>query len=72
MYKIYGITRCPSCDKAKKLLEQKCKDFEFINLDVNPEHFHIIKDLGKRTVPQIFNESGEHVGGFEDLQKTFK
>jgi glutaredoxin len=71
VYIIYGITKCRSCDKAKALLTEKGLQFEFINLDLNPEHFHVIQDLGTRTVPQVFDENGEHIGGYEDLHKTF-
>ena len=71
MYMIYGITRCPSCDKAKALLTEKGLEFEFINLDLNPEHFHVIQELGTITVPQIFDGTGEHICGYEDLHKTF-
>ena len=71
MYIIYGITKCRSCDKAKALLTEKGLEFEFINLDLNPEHFHVIQELGTITVPQIFDGTGEHIGGYEDLHKTF-
>lgn len=72
MYTVFGITHCPSCDKAKRLLDQKGKDYAFVNLDYEPEKFEKLANLGLRSVPQIFDEDGNHLGGFEELYLSLK
>lgn len=72
MYTVYGISYCPSCEKAKKLLSKKGSAYKFINLDSNPEKFSEIESPEIRTVPQVFSPSGERIGGYEDLEMSFK
>lgn len=72
MYTVFGIEACPSCVKAKDLLNRKKIEFTYINLDEHPEKFEKITQLGLRTVPQVFDADGNHIGGYEDLYLHLK
>lgn len=53
---------------AKALLKQKnVQNIQEIRIDLNPdEKENMIRQTGRRTVPQIFIGQ-THVGGFDDL-----
>lgn len=68
MYTVFGIEACPSCRKAKDLLKRKKIEFTYINLDEHPDKFNKLQDLGLKTVPQVFDGDGNHVGGYEALE----
>ena len=66
MFSVYGIAQCPSCVKAKQTLEQKGYEFDYINLDKQPEKFEDLSKQGFKTVPQVYH-NGKHIGGYEAL-----
>lgn len=69
MYTIYSKEGCVYCIRAKNLLTRKGITFEEKNVyDCMDE---VVDRLGEKpkTVPQIFNEAGEHIGGFEELSE---
>lgn len=72
MYTVFGIEQCPSCVKAKDLLDRKKIEYSYVSLDDHPEMFENIKKLGLRTVPQVFDSEGKHIGGYEDLYLHLK
>ncbi len=49
-------------------------NYEFIeiSLDYDSAAKALMKELGHKTVPQIFNEGNIHIGGYTDLLETFK
>lgn len=65
---IYSTRVCPSCVRAKQLLQQKQVDFVEYKVDEDEDKFKEMKlrSNGKRTVPQIFIND-ESIGGFDDL-----
>lgn len=67
---IYSTLTCPYCNNAKALLDSKGVKYQDIRVDNDPakKEEMIMKSDGRRTVPQIFID-GQHVGGFDDLQK---
>ena len=67
MVKIYTLSACPFCVRAKALLASKGVAFEEISADGNPALRQELKDrTGASSLPQIF--VGEHhVGGCDDL-----
>lgn len=67
MYTIYGSTTCSFCKDAKELLESKGIDYTYTDISKNSSALSMFREKGFRTVPQIFTESGEHIGGFKDL-----
>ena len=76
---IYTKLGCSSCEKAVKLLEQKNILFDKkIGVDkankVIEEVDKKMKEINKedfKTWPKIFDNKGEFVGGFIDLEKKF-
>ena len=67
MIEIYGKPRCPFCDRAKALCEQKGLDYEYKLLDADytsEEFFELFP--GARTFPQIIMNE-EKIGGYAGL-----
>jgi glutaredoxin 3 len=64
---LYTTGWCPSCARAKALLERKGLKYREINVEDDPgQRAEMMTRSGRRTVPQIF--IGEtHVGGFDEL-----
>ncbi len=71
LYEIYGTQNCTFCHKAKQLLLQHDKTFEFIDVseseDITAAFFN--RFPGVSTVPQIVLGE-EHIGGYTELQKS--
>lgn len=80
LYKIYGNKSCDQCSQAVALLQSKGKNFEYIDLmlEENSTHLQRMKDMGAKSVPQIFmSDKGEEgspsvgealIGGFTELK----
>jgi len=66
MYTIYTQSLCGYCHMAKKLLKEKEIEFIEIDLDYDQDARKMLKEMGCKTVPQIFNEE-QHIGGYADL-----
>jgi len=64
---LYVKQWCPYCQSAKRLLEQKGRAWQEIDIEAEPERrAEMIRRSGRSTVPQIW--IGErHVGGYDDL-----
>ena len=71
LYEIYGTDSCNYCRKAKQLLLQHDKAFEFIDVseseDITAAFFN--RFPGVSTVPQIVLGE-EHIGGYIELAKS--
>ena len=63
---IYSTRSCPSCVRAKQLLQQKGVTFTEYKVDEDRDKFEEMKQRtdGRRTVPSIFIND-EFVGGFD-------
>lgn len=62
---MYTTSTCPSCIRAKRLLESKGVEVE--EIDVSADRSAMVERAeGRRTVPQIFID-GRGVGGFDEL-----
>lgn len=91
MYKVFGydsnIHKCVPCINAKRLLDAKKKDYEFVSVvtgkDENGPVFddaviaQLLAKLGRETqigltMPQVFAPDGTHIGGFDQLKASFK
>jgi mycoredoxin len=59
--KFYGTSWCPSSRRAKKLLIKNGVEFEWINIDEDPEgrEFVIETNNGYRSVPTIVFPDGD-------------
>lgn len=62
MYYIIGKPNCPYCDKAKTLLDTK--GIDYIYEELTDDTLTLLRNMGVRTVPAIF----EFKGGFDNLQ----
>lgn len=65
---VYTTAICPYCVRAKALLERKGIDYREIDVTGNGVvREKLVRETGRRTVPQIF--IGERaIGGFEELR----
>jgi glutaredoxin 3 len=66
--RMYTTQVCPYCIRAKQLLKVRGVDeIDEVRVDLHPaERETMVRQTGRRTVPQIF--IGEtHVGGCDDL-----
>jgi len=71
-YRIYSQSGCIYCDAAMDLLDKKEIVYEEIKIDDDDNQKAFLKSQGFRTVPQIYNELGEHIGGYMDLKDYFE
>ena len=73
MYTIIYGKYCHWCDKAKDLLDEKGIPYQ--SFEVGPQEGipnalrGLFRLAGLKTVPQIFDSSANHIGGYEDLVK---
>ena len=71
LYEIYGTDSCNYCRKAKQLLLQHDKAFEFIDVseseDIRSAFFRKFPNVSK--IPQIVLGE-EHIGGYRELAKS--
>jgi len=65
---MYSTAVCPFCIRAERLLLARgVGSIEKLRVDLDPAlREEMIRQTGRRTVPQIFID-GLHVGGFEEL-----
>ena len=67
------ITRddCLYCEAAKELLENLGLPYMVVNLQhkENKWVLALIKSSGFKTVPQIYDPTGAHVGGYTELEE---
>ena len=67
MLTVYTKDHCPFCDRVKDLLESKGVKFTTVNLEQTPEARELLRDLGLRSVPQVFNGTTLLQGGYQGL-----
>ena len=66
MYRVYGKPSCPFCVRAKEELDKRDLPYEYVDVRFDRNALDLMKSIGARTVPQIF-EGSEHIGGYDDL-----
>lgn len=74
MYVIITQDNCSFCDKAKNLLKEQGLQFTAYNIGTSSSRWlrPLLLKADLRTVPQIFDSEGNHVGGFTELQAALK
>ena len=66
--KVYTTAYCPYCVRAKALLKHKNVPFEEIDVGNDDAlREQVVRESGRRTVPQIFVD-GKAIGGFDELK----
>lgn len=65
---VYSGSSCPSCVRAKRMLDAKGVAYTEINVEESLESRAEMQKRsgGRRTIPQIF-VGDRHVGGFDDM-----
>ena len=74
MYQVYSKSGCIFCDAAMELLDSKNLEYKEIKIDGpdNTDALQFVKEQGFTTVPQIYDNFGDHVGGYQDLKASFE
>ena len=71
MYVVITRDQCNFCDAAKAML--KGAGIQYVEYNVQSKSskwlLDLIKKAGYTTVPQIWNSSGVHVGGYTELKQ---
>ena len=64
---IVGIESCPWCNRAKQLLNNNNKKYQY--LVINNEFRNYMNDTyNHTTVPMVFKNNGKFIGGYESLE----
>jgi glutaredoxin len=71
MYVIITRDQCNFCDAAKAMLTGAGKQFTVYNVQSPSSKWllDLIKKAGYTTVPQIWDSSGNHIGGYSELKQ---
>ena len=71
MWVILGRTQCNFCDSAKSLLQGANKQYTYYTLNDPSSKWllTLIKKAGYTTVPQIFDNHGNYIGGYTELKQ---
>jgi glutaredoxin len=71
MWVVLGRTQCNFCDSAKALLQGANKQYTYYTLDDPSSKWllTLVKKAGYTTVPQIFDNQGNYIGGYTELKQ---
>lgn len=72
MYTIYSKAGCIFCDAAMELLDKKDLPYVEVKVTNSEAAMNLFKERKWKTVPQIFDGQGNHVGGYQDLKESFE
>ena len=70
MYKIYTKDNCGYCTLAKHHLKENNIDFEEIEVEGNAQAIAHLRLNNLRTVPQIYDHDGKHIGGYTEFRES--
>jgi len=71
MYVLITRDQCNFCDYAKALLDGASIPYSTYNINTVSSKWllYLLKRSSITTVPQIFNDTGEHIGGYTELKE---
>ena len=71
MYVVITRDQCNFCDYAKALLDGASISYTTYNINTVSSKWllYLLKRSSITTVPQIFNDVGEHIGGYTELKE---
>jgi glutaredoxin len=71
MWVIVGRTQCNFCDSAKAVLKGMNIQYTEYHVDSPSSRWllTLIRQAKHRSVPQIFDDGGNYIGGYSDLIK---
>ena len=64
-YYIIGTDNCSWCIKAKELLDERTGTYG--EIDLEPWVLGLLRMNNLKTIPQVFDHTGKHIGGYSDL-----
>ena len=68
-YTVLGMPNCSFCTKAVDLLKEQGCEFEYNDIKEHRYLYTLMRVAGHNTVPLVFNEIGEHIGGYTELKE---
>jgi len=73
-YVVISTDKCEFCAKAKNLLREKRVGFTAYSLNSLSSKWllTLLKQAGMNTVPQIWDNEGNHIGGYTELAQHLK
>jgi glutaredoxin len=73
-YVILGTAHCEFCTKAKHLMREKRVSFTAYSLDDPSSRWllTLVKKAGMKSVPQIWDNNGDYIGGYTELALQLK
>lgn len=66
MLKVYSKDNCPKCVELKEWLSSNKVEFEVIDVVEVEGVREFLMESGFRSVPQVFDKEGNHIGGCDD------
>ncbi|NNN09806.1 MAG: NrdH-redoxin [Acidimicrobiaceae bacterium] len=60
---VIGADWCPDCQRTKAFLANQSIEYEWIDVDTNPEAATLVENLnaGNRTIPTVIFSDGTHL-----------
>ena len=73
-YVVISTDKCEFCAKARDLLREKRVGFTAYSLNSPSSKWllTLLKQAGINTVPQIWDNEGNHIGGYTELAQHLK
>jgi glutaredoxin len=73
-YVVVGTDKCEFCTKAKNLLRERGVGFTAYSLSSQSSKWllTLIKQAGMTTVPQIWDNNGDYIGGYTELKEKLE
>jgi len=72
VYVLVGRVDCPHCSNAMGLLRDSRIAVQYYSLNDSKWVLDLFKKSGIKTVPQIWDAEGNHVGGYTELRTLLK
>ncbi len=71
-WSMYTQPGCSFCELAKITLTERGIPFFEIDISENAQALAKLRLSNLRTVPQIYDDEGNHIGGYDELRKKFR
>ena len=70
-YVVISTDKCEFCAKARNLLREKRVGFTAYSLNSQSSKWllTLIKQAGMKSVPQVWDNNGDYVGGYTELKE---
>ena len=72
MFKIYSTKSCGYCSMAKQVMKNLDIEYEDIDLNESADALAHFRTNNFKTVPQIYDSEGNHIGGYMELREHLK